>query len=396
MQFQKLSPYFFAFTLVLSACATSSETPGDTTGDTSAEDTTTQDTTGDNTSGSGGTTNPGDAADAADATDPANPVECPEAATFMDLSAYAGAAGAAYDDPQVSATCTETTMTVVSNGIPNYTFVQITPNALGSQNYEFLIPRNPAVADATSEIALLGPIGVAVNGIPLYGPNEAAQPDPYGDPVYNDILDFCLGHTAPQGVYHYHATLVQCLSDLGVDNEPDTNVPSPIIGWAFDGFPIYGPLGCTDADCTEVVEFQSGWNQIGDPTTYAWDNHEFVARPGDATYLDECNGRIGPEGDYRYHATATFPYILGCFSGTEGGDGGGDGPGGNGGGPPLCESDADCVDACPQAELGCSCIETPNGDSRCIANCESDDDCPGNLTCNLDGGFCVPGGMGQP
>ena len=108
------------------------------------------------TTGSGGATNTGDASDASDASDPSdatdssdtadatdtaepdNTADCPEAETFMDLSAYAGAAGAGYDDPQVSATCTETTMTVTSNGIPNYTFVQITPNALTSQNYNYI------------------------------------------------------------------------------------------------------------------------------------------------------------------------------------------------------------------------------------------------------------------
>ncbi|MEE2789535.1 MAG: YHYH protein, partial [Myxococcota bacterium] len=48
---------------------------------------------------------------------------------------------------------------------------------------------------------------------------------------------------------------------------------------------------------------------------YAWDNHSFKAQAGDA-FLDECNGRVGPDGTYRYHATSSFPYLLGCFSGT--------------------------------------------------------------------------------
>jgi hypothetical protein len=32
--------------------------------------------------------------------------------------------------------------------------------------------------------------------------------------------------------------------------------------------------------------------------------------------LDECNGRIQPDGTYGYHATLTFPYIVGCLKGT--------------------------------------------------------------------------------
>ena len=47
---------------------------------------------------------------------------------------------------------------------------------------------------------------------------------------------------------------------------------------------------------------------------YAWDSHEFREKQGDE-WLDECNGRIGPDGTYRYHATSTFPYILGCYHG---------------------------------------------------------------------------------
>ncbi len=42
-----------------------------------------------------------------------------------------------------------------------------------------------------------------------------------------------------------------------------------------------------------------------------------------STILDECNGQVGPEGDYHYHATETFPYILGCYNGAPTPNGGG-------------------------------------------------------------------------
>jgi hypothetical protein len=32
--------------------------------------------------------------------------------------------------------------------------------------------------------------------------------------------------------------------------------------------------------------------------------------------MDECNGRIQPDGTYGYHATLTFPYMVGCLKGT--------------------------------------------------------------------------------
>jgi hypothetical protein len=74
-------------------------------------------------------------------------------------------------------------------------------------------------------------------------------------------------------------------------------------------------MGCLDAECTEIVEFESGWVQTGDPSTYAWDAHEYQGG-NEPTILDQCNGHVGPGGDYHYHATATFPYVLGCYSGT--------------------------------------------------------------------------------
>ena len=44
-------------------------------------------------------------------------------------------------------------------------------------------------------------------------------------------------------------------------------------------------------------------------------------------FLDECNGRFGSDGTYRYHATDTYPYIIGCYHGTVEISSGG-GPGG--------------------------------------------------------------------
>ena len=52
----------------------------------------------------------------------------------------------------------------------------------------------------------------------------------------------------------------------------------------------------------------------GDPTVNAWQAYTFVAKE-ERQFLDRCNGHSGPAGDYHYHATATFPYILGCYSG---------------------------------------------------------------------------------
>ena len=127
----------------------------------------------------------------------------------------------------------------------------------------------------------------AIDGMPIFGPNEAAMPDPYGDPIYNGLMDFCLGHTAMGGLYHYHGLLVECL--VG-DVAPDE--PSPIIGFALDGYPIFGPRG------------SRGKLLSNDD-------------------LDACHGqtsRVFYEGRwqriYHYNATLEYPDTLGCFRGT--------------------------------------------------------------------------------
>jgi hypothetical protein len=346
--------------------------------------------------------------------------DCTPLNTLLDLSDAPGP-GDGYPSPEVSGICDEDSFTITTNQIPHYTFVPMTPNALEAVDANWTITLSPEVADAPTDIPLLGLAGFTVAGTPWYGPNEGPFPDPYGDPIFNGIMDGCMGHTA--ATYHNHALAQKCLVQSGVVAEPwtladpDSSEPSPILGWAMDGFPIYGAYGCVDTDCTEVIELESGWEQTGDPTTYAWENHAYVAKDG-TQYLDQCNGRTQPDGTYGYHATATFPYILGCYTGTPadsvGGDGdrgggddgapGGDGggPGGDGGppggGPTECETDADCsIDVCPPDSVGCVCATRDDG-GICAPSCTTDDDCPpggpvGTLVCDTANEWCVPEGM---
>ena len=72
------------------------------------------------------------------------------------------------------------------------------------------------------------------------------------------ILDGGFGHPAPDGGYHYHANPRALRLQLG-DNlsynattdtytEATTNLHhSPILGWAYDGYPIYGPYAYSNA-----------------------------------------------------------------------------------------------------------------------------------------------------
>ena len=289
-------------------------------------------------------------------------------ANFLNVAGAAGA-GAGYPAPSLAVNCTSTTVTVQSNGIPTYQYVPLTPNGLQAKNYTFTFPRNPAVAPSTANVPLLGNLGVAVNGIPVYSVNEGPQPpsDAYGSPIAAAILDECGSHSAPQGTFHYHQLLVKCLLQSAVSSsqpwnnaDPSPTQPSPIVAYAFDGFPIYGPYECTDAGCTSVQEMRSGWDTVGYqagtvgctssaacssgyctdvlingaattacvPKTCTWSNHAYSAKAA-PQYLDQCNGHYGPNGDYHYHTTSTFPYILGCYRGTPTNNGGsGTPPGG--------------------------------------------------------------------
>ena len=286
--------------------------------------------------------------------------DCWQAALFTER--LADPANSDYPDPSVTAGCTETTLVVESNGIPDYEFVPITPNPMEAQDFLWEITLSPVLDDGPTELPLLATVGFTLSGLPIQTPNEAEMPDPYGDPVYNGILDFCYGHIGGNNDYHLHALLTECITSLAADGDP-----SPILGFALDGFPIYGPNGCLDTDCAEIVTFSSGWVQTGDPSTYAWDNYAFTADDDELT-LDQCNGRVQPDGSYGYHATSGFPYVLGCSMGTEGiptpGGGGGDSGGGGG------EGVADCDDVAAGSPCcGDDVCDGPETEDNCPADC---------------------------
>ncbi len=237
---------------------------------------------------------------------------------FLDVTKFPGA-GEEYPRPRLEVECEGDTLIIRSNGIPHYEFVQVTPNRLLESNREYRITRSPKLAEKPTPIPLLGTVGIAINGVPFFGPNEGGVPYPgFGDPIFNSIMDACMGHTARE--YHYHALVEACLAA-----SIKTGRPSPILAYAVDGFPVFGPYGCADADCSEVIKFKSSWDQLREPDTDSWDAFRFRPKDG-AEYLDRCNGHSGPDqkGDYHYHITETWPYILGCFSGTPSNDAGGE------------------------------------------------------------------------
>ncbi|HLJ95172.1 MAG TPA: YHYH protein [Gemmataceae bacterium] len=177
----------------------------------------------------------------------------------------------------VTVTVTDTHLIVESDGIPNHETGKFpnrdNPNRILKQHYRFYIPLKPRIAEQPRKTPF-GPIGVAINGIPFYNQYNAEGQDA----VQVEKFDSCCGHPDPNGRYHYHKYPV-CLKSPFHD-EPGKH--SPPIGYAFDGFAIYGPNG-----------------EGGKPPTD----------------LDECNGHSDKERGYHYHVTAKFPYILGAYRG---------------------------------------------------------------------------------
>ena len=254
--------------------------------------------------------------------------DCPQAALMLDVAAAPGP-GVEGLSPSLTATCEGDSFVVTTNGIPPYTYEH--PRiALFEEVKTWRIPRNPQLADVITYPS--GPhgierIGFAVNGLQAFTPIEGAMPAQFqfGDPVSNGLTNNCGGHSAAQNLgYHYHQLHQACLDTASTGtaepwtNDVDDSVPSPVVGFAADGFPIYGPYECADADCATVVELQSGYQLVagGDSVTCAYKDYEYVPVADDPTVLDECNGHVGPGGDYHYHLTATYPHQTACFRGT--------------------------------------------------------------------------------
>lgn len=155
-------------------------------------------------------------------------------------------------------------------------------NFTGSNAWK--IPLNPAIAASTTT-AVDGPIGLAINGIPIFNPCKQGGCDTAtggGDTKVQGELDICNGHAGRADDYHYHAAPVCMMADQS-SSYWDTHP----IGWALDGFAIFG-----------------------------YNNPDGTTATRDAV----CGGNTlthqnAPAG-YAYHVTDTSPYILSCFRGT--------------------------------------------------------------------------------
>lgn len=252
--------------------------------------------------------------------------------SLLDLTDWLPDPNTAYTDPSMSSTCTASQWTITSNSVPQYK-VQWTggrtsfANTLTPTTSSYVIPRTTVFNTTPKQATVVGGIGVAINGVQLSTPSASGGPLQYADPAGTEVDgDTCDGHPNPSGKYHYHSLKTSCFypqaDDGDLKGDPCT-APSPIIAWIADGYPMYGPCECLDADCTSVVEMRSSWQLAGgdgNPDDCAYQDYSYAGSPtgeesdGDAI-LDECNGHYGPKGDYHYHSTNEYPWTLRCYRG---------------------------------------------------------------------------------
>ena len=133
-----------------------------------------------------------------------------------------------------------------------------------------------------------GAIGVAISGAVFFNPYEGDGSSTVANDDNSTIdgvpfIDACGGHPIPNGTtYHYHGIPV-CVTDA-VDTP---GAHSVIIGYLFDGYPIYGPQDVGGSEPTD---------------------------------LDACMGHAGvtPEFSvptYHYHVSTKANYISACLTG---------------------------------------------------------------------------------
>src|ERR1044072_638683 len=128
------------------------------------------------------------------------------------------------------------------------------PNVASNQNFVFKITRSPQQNSGTPTAIGLGHVGIFTNGVSIFNVSDAQSYNNAG--IWNrnayywegQGFDNCLGHPQQQGEYHHHVS-PKCLYDIN-----DNTQHSPIIGYAFDGFPIYGAYGYANANGTGGIK----------------------------------------------------------------------------------------------------------------------------------------------
>lgn len=190
---------------------------------------------------------------------------------------------------------TQTHLVMHTHNLPNHptaVFPDVTrsldgnPNYIQEQNLTYYLPLEPRMNPRRRamtgyndrNVMNPGPIGVATNGVVFF--------DPYDADTVPALwrLDRCCGHPSPMSQYHYHKYPV-CVKSPWADNGEGH---SPLIGFAFDGFPLYGP----------------------------YESAGVMAKDLEENPLNEFNVHYDEARGWHYHVTpGKFPHIIGGYWG---------------------------------------------------------------------------------
>ena len=270
---------------------------------------------------------------------------------------------------------------VNATGLPAYKvgpYLDGNPNQAGNQNAIYKFPLVPTPNTGTLSPTTGGNIGVFINGVSMYdfrdgvawntttnapcggpgNPTCTGTPAWYRDAIIAERPGFDCSKGHPGGTnYHHHQNPSAFDMDLVVLSNIcnlydadglytiNTAQHSPLIGFAYDGYPVYGAYGYTNADGSGgITRIKSGFQlrnitvrtlaadgtDVADgpavstsyPLGYYREDYEWIAHPTDPSYLDVHNGRFCvtpeyPAGTYCYFATvdanhnSAYPYLIG-------------------------------------------------------------------------------------
>jgi hypothetical protein len=222
---------------------------------------------------------------------------------------------------------------VVTSGIPKYYVSGSSMFSAKDLNAVHVVPRFPTPSANPSLTPTVGSNGLTIDGVLTFPPGDARSYQNAG--VWNQIayffelldMDNSNGHSTPQQVYHHH------FNNLKVHNTYDSLVHSPLVGFAWDGYPIYGPYGYKNNDGTGgIIRNTSSYTtktyttrpngpNVGGMTPIGCYIEDWQYTQGHGT-LDIHNGRLVvtpeyPGGTYAYFTTIDaqgkpyYPYLIG-------------------------------------------------------------------------------------
>jgi hypothetical protein len=248
---------------------------------------------------------------------------------------------------------TADTVWIETTGLTDVMGPYLNPGTPTNQEFVWKFPRNPSAASSPVEVPNVFTTGVLINGISIFGNGDATSYDAgsntntnTGDGLWNVdawygegiSLDTAYGaHVNQDGTYHSHAT------PFNLYTFP-SSTHSPLVGFAFDGYPVYGPYGYNDPmNASSGVSRMESSFQLRSITTRTTlpdgstssppgpnvsatfplgmyiEDYEYSSGLGD---LDEHNGRFCvtpefPSGTYAYFVSTDvdgqpwFPYYFG-------------------------------------------------------------------------------------